>query len=509
MSARELVRLSCVSSLCFVLQRGLGEQDCRSVAALLLKTMDTSPNVTAFITAIHALDDEFPAPLLEEAWQCVDAMRAWSNPPETTTTDVTRNVLKEVDMTPNVRKRDLEGVVDDSMPVTEEMMFETTQFAKASGVHPTETREVVDFNADMVEVDVKIKQELPHFLRNEGRVRTAAASVRATHVVCVVKDPKGSLALAIENQQRLFKDKRELREADRRVGGLDDEATFQRERDLVHVNSTDGFRNQDKAIQEQRRLLKIHDLKKEFLAAVAKNDVLVVIGETGSGKTTQMTQYLAEAGYGKIKGKIIGCTQPRRLPARSVAERVAKEYGCKVGEQVGFTVRFEDMTSSKTVIKYMTDGILLREALGDPTFSKYSVVIIDEAHERNINTDVLIGLLKRAARSGDFKLIVTSATLNVEKFARFFGNCDVFSIPGRTHPVQLIYNEAPAEEYIYETVTRVMKIHLEEHAGDVLVFMPGKEEIEDAGDRLTKWAQTLPRDFPGLAIHMIYATMPT
>jgi HrpA-like RNA helicase len=126
--------------------------------------------------------------------------------------------------------------------------------------------------------------------------------------------------------------------------------------------------------------------------AVHDNQVLVVIGETGSGKTTQMTQYLAEEGY-TTNGKI-GCTQPRRVAAMSVAKRVSEEFGCRLGEEVGYAIRFEDCTSPETVLKYMTDGMLLREALLDDALSQYSVIILDEAHERTIHTDVLFGLLK-------------------------------------------------------------------------------------------------------------------
>ena len=165
-----------------------------------------------------------------------------------------------------------------------------------------------------------------------------------------------------------------------------------------------------RSIKEQREDLPIFKLRDEFIQSVNEYQVLVAIGETGSGKTTQMTQYLAEAGY-TSKG-IIACTQPRRVAAQSIAKRVAEEVGCRLGEEVGYTVRFDDCTSPQTVIKYMTDGMLLREALIDPEMSRYSVIILDEAHERTINTDVLFGVLKDVVqRRKDLKLIVTSATL--------------------------------------------------------------------------------------------------
>src|SRR5205814_5196049 len=150
--------------------------------------------------------------------------------------------------------------------------------------------------------------------------------------------------------------------------------------------------------------------RSRIVEAVKDNQLIVVVGETGSGKTTQMTQYLAEEGFA-ARGKI-GCTQPRRVAAMSVAKRVAEEVGCKLGQEVGYTIRFEDCTSPETKIKYMTDGMLQREVLLDPDLKRYSVIMLDEAHERTIATDVLFGLLKKTLkRRPDLKVIVTSATL--------------------------------------------------------------------------------------------------
>ncbi|XP_015282083.1 PREDICTED: ATP-dependent RNA helicase DHX8-like, partial [Gekko japonicus] len=147
------------------------------------------------------------------------------------------------------------------------------------------------------------------------------------------------------------------------------------------------------SIIEQRESLPIFRLKDQLIQAVHDNQILIVIGETGSGKTTQITQYLAEAGY-TSRGKI-GCTQPRRVAAMSVAKRVSEEFGCCLGQEVGYTIRFEDCTSPETVIKYMTDGMLLRECLIDPDLTQYAIIMLDEAHERTIHTDVLFGLLKK------------------------------------------------------------------------------------------------------------------
>merc|ERR1719305_561693 len=152
-----------------------------------------------------------------------------------------------------------------------------------------------------------------------------------------------------------------------------------------------GFPSKHRSIAEQRESLPIFSLKNELINAVTENQVLVVIGETGSGKTTQMTQYMAEAGF-PSRG-IVGCTQPRRVAAMSVAKRVAEEFGCELGQDVGYTIRFEDCTGPSTVIKYMTDGMLMREYLADGDLGRYSALILDEAHERTIHTDVLFGLL--------------------------------------------------------------------------------------------------------------------
>ena len=192
-----------------------------------------------------------------------------------------------------------------------------------------------------------------------------------------------------------------------------------------------------------------------------------------------MTQYLAEAGYAS-KG-VIGCTQPRRVAAMSVAKRVAEEYGCKLGAEVGYSIRFEDCTSPETRIKYMTDGMLLRELLLEPDCSRYSVIMLDEAHERTINTDVLFGLLKKAcAKRPQLKLIVTSATLDAEKFSAYFYQCPIFSIPGRLFPVTVLYSKEPEQDYLEAALITVMQIHLSQPPGDVLLFLTGKEEIDTA-----------------------------
>jgi HrpA-like RNA helicase len=264
------------------------------------------------------------------------------------------------------------------------------------------------------------------------------------------------------------------------------------------------------SIKEQRESLPVFKLRDEFLKMISETQICIVVGETGSGKTTQMGQYLFEAGYGG-RG-IIGCTQPRRVAATSVAERVAEEVGCELGTLVGYSVRFDERTSPMTRIKYMTDGMLLREILMDPVLSRYSVMIIDEAHERGVNTDVLLALIKAACKNRpDLKFIVTSATLDSQKFSRYFNNCPVFSIPGRTFPVEMKYSRDQADDYFESALQTVLEIHAKEGKGDILVFLTGEEEINDAVETLTESIDTLRKKNPNimpLDVYPIFSSLP-
>ncbi|XDV32020.1 hypothetical protein PO909_002924 [Leuciscus waleckii] len=263
------------------------------------------------------------------------------------------------------------------------------------------------------------------------------------------------------------------------------------------------------SIQEVRRSLPIFPYREDLLAAIKHHQMLVIEGETGSGKTTQIPQYLVEDGYTE-GGMKIGCTQPRRVAAMSVAARVAQEMNVKLGNEVGYSIRFEDCTSERTILKYMTDGMLLREFLTEPDLASYSVIIIDEAHERTLHTDILFGLIKDIARfRPDLKVLVASATLDTERFSSFFDDAPVFRIPGRRFPVDIYYTKAPEADYLEACVVSVLQIHVTQPPGDILVFLTGQEEIEACCELLQERCRRLGSKISELLVLPIYANLPS
>ncbi|KDR82656.1 hypothetical protein GALMADRAFT_32856, partial [Galerina marginata CBS 339.88] len=264
-----------------------------------------------------------------------------------------------------------------------------------------------------------------------------------------------------------------------------------------------------KTIEETRKNLPIYAYKEQLIEAIKEHQVLIVVAETGSGKTTQLPQYLHEAGY-TSNGQKVGCTQPRRVAAMSVAARVAEEMGTKVGYEVGYSIRFEDCTSDKTILKYMTDGMLLREFLTEPDLAGYSALIIDEAHERTLSTDILFALVKDIARfRPELRLLISSATMDAEKFSEYFDNAPTFYVPGRQFPVDIHYTPQPEANYLHAAITTVFQIHTTQPKGDILVFLTGQEEIEACHENLQETARALGNKIRELIICPIYANLPS
>ncbi|XP_007219429.2 probable pre-mRNA-splicing factor ATP-dependent RNA helicase DEAH2 [Prunus persica] len=266
-------------------------------------------------------------------------------------------------------------------------------------------------------------------------------------------------------------------------------------------------------ILEKRKTLPVWQQKDEFLKALKANQCIILVGETGSGKTTQIPQFVLESVNAEIPGgkrMMIACTQPRRVAAMSVSRRVAEEMDVKIGEEVGYTIRFEDCSSaSKTLLKYLTDGMLLREAMADPLLERYKVIILDEAHERTLATDVLFGLLKKVLRNRpDLKLVVMSATLEAEKFQGYFSGAHCMKVPGRLHPVEILYSEEPEKNYVEATIRTVVQIHMFEGPGDVLVFLTGEEEIEDVCCKIDKEIAKFGDQSGPVKVLPLYSTLP-
>lgn len=407
---------------------------------------------------------------------------------------------------------------------------------------------------DEEDIEIEIVEDEPPFLQGHGRALHDLSPVR------IMKNPDGSLAQAAMMQSALAKERREQKmlqreqEQESLPTGLNknwidplpdgkltilikyrfdftnissflltEDRSFaavargtttgpvdvpEWKRAVIGGKKSSFGRKTDMSIVEQRQSLPIYKLKDDLIKAVNDNQILIVIGETGSGKTTQITQYLAECGF-TARGRV-GCTQPRRVAAMSVAKRVAEEYGCRLGQEVGYTIRFEDCTCPETLIKYMTDGMLLRECLMDLDLKNYSVIMLDEAHERTIHTDVLFGLLKQAVQKRpELKLIVTSATLDAVKFSQYFFEAPIFTIPGRTFPVEILYTKEPETDYLDASLITVMQIHLREPPGDILLFLTGQEEIDTACEILYERMKSLGPDVPELIILPVYSALPS
>ncbi|XP_009131789.1 probable pre-mRNA-splicing factor ATP-dependent RNA helicase DEAH9 [Brassica rapa] len=284
-------------------------------------------------------------------------------------------------------------------------------------------------------------------------------------------------------------------------------------------SSSFGYAN----IEKQRQRLPVYKYRTEILYLVENHATTIIVGETGSGKTTQIPQYLKEAGWAE-GGRVIACTQPRRLAVQSVSARVAEEMGVNLGDEVGYTIRFEDHTTSGvTSVKFLTDGVLIREMMEDPLLTKYSVIMVDEAHERSISTDILLGLLKKIQRRRpELRLIISSATIEAKAMFNFFNTSKkrqapegstqgpklepaILSVEGRGFSVKIHYVEEPVSDYIRSVVSTILLINEREPPGDVLVFLTGQDDIETAIKLLAEEAHSNQKNSSGLLTLPLYS----
>ncbi|KAF8060913.1 P-loop containing nucleoside triphosphate hydrolase protein, partial [Lyophyllum atratum] len=355
-----------------------------------------------------------------------------------------------------------------------------------------------DLTSDMAVFSKKgsglVKEKREQAERAKAAAKLAALGGTALGNIMGVKDEEAEADAEAEKKERESKGEKEDYKGDSKFA--------------TYLKTSAGVSNfaKTRTLKQQREYLPAFACREELMKVLRENQVVIVVGETGSGKTTQLAQFLYEDGYCSFG--LVGCTQPRRVAAMSVAKRVSEEMECKLGTTVGYAIRFEDCTSSETKIKYMTDGVLLRESLNEGDLDRYSVIILDEAHERSLSTDVLMGLLRKVlSRRRDLKLIVTSATMNADKFSNFYGNAPTYTIPGRTFPVEIFHSKSPCEDYVDSSVKQVLQIHLSLPPGDILVFMTGQEDIEITCQVVQERLSQLDEPAP-LAVLPIYSQMP-
>uniref|UniRef100_A0A3B0MGN5 RNA helicase n=1 Tax=Theileria annulata TaxID=5874 RepID=A0A3B0MGN5_THEAN len=448
-----------------------------------------------------------------------------------------------------------------------------------------------------IQPEVTINLNPPNFLKGQ----TIRSGIVLSPIKLVAK-PEGSLQRTITTSLQIQNELKSIHHTHNTT-----HSTHSNTHSSTHstntTHTTASTKRVYKNILEERKNLPIYKLREEIINEIINNQILIVIGETGSGKTTQIPQYLYESKFhyynhflslispvtvtgpsdsngpgskgisstedtsttgpstvteGKgansmpmecnttnntkdiedIKGtnskgplgtvtketpiegcrvldtvtekKMIGITQPRRISCINIAKRVSDEMYCIIGNEVGYCIRFSDVTSDKTIIKYMTDGMLLREILHDPLLNNYITIMLDEAHERTIATDVLFSLLKETCmKRKDFRLIVTSATLESEKFSKYFFNSKIFKIPGRSFPVEIFHSKEQEFDYLETSLITILNIHLNEKPGDILLFLTGEEDIETGikilEERLNKLKNM---NIPKLLLFPVYSALP-
>ncbi|KAH8410546.1 hypothetical protein KR009_000184 [Drosophila setifemur] len=265
------------------------------------------------------------------------------------------------------------------------------------------------------------------------------------------------------------------------------------------------------SIEQHQRSLPVFNCRQRILKELELNDTVLIMSETGSGKTTQIPQFLLHAGY--AKNGMIGITQPRRVAAITVARRVAQELSGPLGDTVGYTVRFEDVTSKRTKIRFLTDGVLLRESIKDRLLLKYSVIILDEAHERTVNADLLFGIVKDAQKErrkqklGNLKVVVTSATMDIDHFGKYF-NCKGMYLEGRTYPVRVMHSKEQHDDYVHAILLTLFHIHRTTPRNhDVLIFLTGQDEIESLAHQIRQLAKIDMSGTTDLRVYTLYAQL--
>jgi len=323
---------------------------------------------------------------------------------------------------------------------------------------------------------------------------------------------KKSKALAEQDTDREQERDKDKSEASEGPGNAPASASSVHAKSAQGINPYTGMPHTQKyyEIFRKRVGLPVWEYREKFFTLLKENQCIVLVGETGSGKTTQIPQWCVE--FTKELGvkKGVSCTQPRRVAAMSVAQRVSEEMDVALGQEVGYSIRFEDCSGPKTILKYMTDGMLLREAMSDPLLENYQVVLLDEAHERTLATDILMGVLKEVVKQRpDLKLVIMSATLDAGKFQVYFDGAPLMNVPGRTHPVEIFYTPEPERDYLEAAIRTVVQIHMcEDIVGDILLFLTGQEEIEEACKRLKREIDNLGPEVGEMKCIPLYSTLP-
>ncbi|XP_067007183.1 probable ATP-dependent RNA helicase DHX35 [Anabrus simplex] len=300
------------------------------------------------------------------------------------------------------------------------------------------------------------------------------------------------------------------------------EGTWQEDKSEIDPNNATTFvynPHVSLSLVQQRQRLPIYTNRNHILYLLERFQTLVLVGETGSGKSTQIPQYLLEAGWGK-DGKIIGITEPRRVAATTLASRVAEERNCFLGQEVGYSIRFDDcFDPDLTKIKYMTEGILLMEMMADPLLRKYCVIMLDEVHEQTLFTDIIMGLLKKILRKQKrLRIVVSSATVDAEQIKNFFNQNStndpskdtavIMSVEGRLYPVDVFYIKEPVPDYIKAVVDTAMSIHLKETPGDILAFLTGHKEVDQAVSLLKEHSDRIKGDKMKMLVLPMYGSLP-